>query len=162
MLGRFGKTYTIRISNHPLCLVKSLWRTFGSAVSHENGYLRLTNPQKPLFQSRGRPIPRANVVNVVKTIAILSGVAPKYAGSHSLRAGGICALHAAGYDLKKIRSHAMFAIDSRVPLIYIGDSASVIPDFVSHMADAPPDVIDYARLQSIMHTQDPNEPFRPH
>ena len=150
-LWRYGGTAKYYRSHASLCVVEALWAVLDgdSRPAHA-----------PLFHIRGPSgraisLHRNHVSKFVKEMAALAGLPTSEYDTHSFRAGGACALWAAGYSCADIQVFGRWRSDCF--RIYICQAEEKIKDVTRKMATAPSDGVFYAQIHDELRV----EPIRP-
>jgi hypothetical protein len=146
-LWRFGTTYKYFRSGTDLCLVDALW----AILQHDK------RPRtEPLFVlSHGKKLSRTIVEKYAKCMARLAGLPVGEFNTHSFRAGGACALWAAGYSARDIQILGRWRSDCW--RIYVTQSDERIKGVTRRMSQASPSGVEYAQLHGRLQV----EPLRP-
>ena len=133
---RFGATYKYFRSGTDLCLVEALW----AILQHD------TRPiGDPLFAlNNGKHLTRKIVEKYAKCMAVGAGLPVGKVNTHSFRAGGACALWAAGYSARDIQILGRWRSDCW--RIYTTQDDERIRDVASRMSLSSPSGVEYAKL----------------
>ena len=136
---RYGGTAKLYQSNASLCVVTALWDIL------RNDNRKATAPLFVLRAGRGLvPLHRSHVSSAVKSAAKCAGLPTTQFDTHSLRAGGACALWAANYSVADIAVFGRWRSDCF--RIYLCQSDARIKSVTRDMATAPSDGVFYAQI----------------
>jgi hypothetical protein len=131
---RYGNQLKFFRSQGEMCVVKAMWE-----------YMQSTNqrpPTAPIFEylSRGNrhlQLARRHVSGWVKEMAALDGKPEGDFDTHSFRAGGACALWAAGYDATTIQTIGRWRSDCwRIYILQDDKKIRRIQEDMFHTKDA--------------------------
>jgi hypothetical protein len=141
---RYGGKAKYFQSKSDLCVVRALW----SILEHDTR--PVSAPLFVIFNGRNVLIPlaRRHVSKFVKEMAALSGLPVSMFDTHSFRAGGACALWAAGYTTDTIRILGRWASDCW--MIYVTQADSRIQRLTTDMLNAVTDSVFYARIHDLL------------
>lgn len=138
---RFGATYKHHRTKRDLCAVEALWTILR---------FDCRPPTEPLFalspfsSGRSRFLTRSVVSSYTKRMAALSGLPVGSFDTHSLRAGGACALWAARVPDRVIMARGRWSSDCWK--IYVAQSDAQTASLARRMVDAGEDYLEYAQL----------------
>lgn len=138
---RFGPTYKHHRTYRDLCVVEALWHVLRNDCRPPTEPLFILSPS---LSGRRRFLSRAFVTGYCKKMAALAGLPVGHYDTHSLRAGGACAMWAAGVPTRTIRARGRWKSDCF--MIYITQSNSRTAKLAQRMIDAADDYLDYAKL----------------
>jgi len=148
---RYGGKAKYFQSGTELCVVKALWSVFEFDTRPAHAPLFVVHNRKNALV----PLARHHVSHFVKQIAAISGLPIGNFDTHSFRAGGACALWAAGYSADTIRILGRWA--SNCWLIYVTQADSRIKSVTRDMFMAVTSSVFYARIHDMLRV-DPLEP----
>ena len=145
-MWRYGGKAKYFQSGRTLCVVSALW-----AILKDD-----TRPaHSPLFvltvKGRVAYLARRHIAGIVKEMARLSGLPMSKFDTHSFRAGGACALWAAGYTAGDIQVYGRWRSDCW--RIYVCQSDDKLREVTRRMAAAPADGIFYAQIHDSLRVE---------
>ena len=139
-LWRYGGQAKYFLSGGSLCLVSALWAILKYDVRPKNAPLFILS-----FGGKMVHLSRRHVSGFVKAMAKLAGLPTAKFDTHSFRAGGACALWAAGYSAQDIQLFGRWRSDCwRIYVCPLFDGK--LRNLTTRMAEADADGIFYAQI----------------